>query len=1155
MNRHLLRTGSSLLAAMLVVGLLPMTVLAAAPAAVPDAVSTNEDTTKVITLVGTDDDGDGLTFSIASGPTHGTLGPIGPEDCTGSPSTCTADVTYTPDADFHGADDFTFEANDGVDADQATIDVTVVSQNDDPDAVNDPTNPIVEDTTTTLDVLANDDDVDGDALTIISKTNGTKGTVVINAGADVSYNPSTNATGTDSFTYTISDGHGGTDSATVTVQIASENDDPVANPDSNRPVVEDVAATIDVLANDTDPDSATLTIIATTDGTKGSVSITNGGDDLSYDPDANVTGSDTFTYTVSDGSGGTDVGTVTVLIASVNDAPSGTNGSISVLEGATYTFDVSDFGFSDPDDSPPNALNTVRFATVPALGVIRLNGSAIDAGDSVSAASLNANLVTYTPAADASGNGYASFTFQVSDTGGVSDGGINLDPTPNTITVNVTGINSAPSGTNHTVTMTEDTVHTFVASEFGFSDANDSPADSLAAVRITTLPTSGVLRNNGATFAAGTSITVADIAANRLRFTPAADGNGAPYASFTFQVRDDGGTANGGVDLDPSANVMTINVTPQNDGPTAVDDTQTIAEDSGPATIIVVGNDIDIDGPPLAVTAKTDPDHGALTLVSGILTYTPDADFNGTDEFDYTVSDGTLDDEGHVTITVTPVNDPPVAFDDTANMTEDPGPRVISVLGNDDDIDGDTITVTTKTEPAHGTLTLVAGVLTYTPAANYFGADGFTYTISDGEFTDIGAVAITVTSENDPPVADDDSVTVTRDTAANPVGVLTNDSDVELDPLQITGKTNGAKGTVVITGGGTGLTYDPFTGYLGADSFTYTISDGNGGTDTATVTVNITGDNRAPNAVNDVGFSVPEGAAATVLDVLANDDDPDGDTFTVVARTNGARGITRVTAGGDAVTYDPNTGFYGTDSFTYTIQDAGGKIDTATVVVTVTRDRTAPVVVAPAQRFLGQTVGTSTIKVRMTWSGTDPGSGIKSYQLQESRNGGTYTNVTLITPTRIYADRVLTNNASYRYRVRATDREGNVSGWRYSQTFKPAVFQESSGLASYTGAWLTYKTTGALGGAVKYTPTLGKKVAFTYTVYDLALVMTRTASSGSADIYVDGVLSTRINLRATKTTYRQLVYTKHFTTLGAHTIEIRPIGTGRVDIDGFAVLR
>ena len=227
------------------------------------------------------------------------------------------------------------------------------------------------------------------------------------------------------------------------------------------------------------------------------------------------------------------------------------------------------------------------------------------------------------------------------------------------------------------------------------------------------------------------------------------------------------------------------------------------------------------------------------------------------------------------------------------------------------------MTVIDKTDPAHGTLTLVSGVLTYTPAANYFGTDGFVYTVSDGLLSDTAAVTITVTSVNDDPDAVDDSTTAVRDSAAAPVGVLGNDTDVENDPLLITAKTNGAHGTVAITGGGTGLTYDPFTGHSGADTFTYTINDGNGGTDTATVSVTIAGENRAPNAVNDVGVSLPEGAAATAIDVLANDDDPDGDSFTIIAKTNGAHGTVVITGGGTGLTYDPVSLYYGPDTFTY----------------------------------------------------------------------------------------------------------------------------------------------------------------------------------------------------------------------------------------------
>ena len=117
-------------------------------------------------------------------------------------------------------------------------------------------------------------------------------------------------------------------------------------------------------------------------------------------------------------------------------------------------------------------------------------------------------------------------------------------PDPNTITVNVTAVNDPPSGANNTVTTLEDTAYTFTAADFGFSDPNDSPANGLLAVRISTLPTPGTLRLTGVAVTAGQSITLANITAG-LFFTPVIDANGLNYASFTFQVQDDGGTANG----------------------------------------------------------------------------------------------------------------------------------------------------------------------------------------------------------------------------------------------------------------------------------------------------------------------------------------------------------------------------------------------------------------------------------------------------------------------------------------------------------------------------------------------------------------------------------------------------------------------------------
>src|SRR5262249_27432756 len=227
---------------------------------------------------------------------------------------------------------------------------------------------------------------------------------------------------------------------------------------------------------------------------------------------------------------------VSVTNLHANHAPTGTNKTITTLEDTAYASTAADFGFSAANDSPANALTAVKISTLPTAGSLKDNGVAVTAGQFISLSDINAGRLKFTPAANAKGNGYASFSFQVQDDGGTANGGVNLDQSPNTITLNVTSVNDAPAGPNKTVTTLEDTAYTFSAADFGFSDSSDSPSNSLAAVKITTLPTAGTLKDNGVAVVAGQFVSAADITGGLLTFTPAANTHGTGIASFTFQV-------------------------------------------------------------------------------------------------------------------------------------------------------------------------------------------------------------------------------------------------------------------------------------------------------------------------------------------------------------------------------------------------------------------------------------------------------------------------------------------------------------------------------------------------------------------------------------------------------------------------------------------
>src|SRR6185369_6401586 len=402
--------------------------------------------------------------------------------------------------------------------------------------------------------------------------------------------------------------------------------------------------------------------------------------------------------------------TMTVNVTTVNDAPVGTNNSVTTLEDTAYTFTAADFGFTDPGDSPVNALTAVKIATLPGAGTLTLSGVAVTAGQFVSVANINAGNLRFTPVANANGAGYASFTFQVQDDGGTANGGVDLDTSARTMTVNVTSVNDAPVGTNNTVTTLEDTAYTFTAADFGFTDPTDAAsvagANALLSVKITTLPGAGTLQNDGVNVTAGQFVSLADISAGKLVFTPAANANGAGYAAFTFQVQDNNGTANGGVDLDAAARTMNVNVTSVNDAPVGTNNTVTTLEDTAYTfTAADFGFTDPTDAASVAganaltaVKITTLPGAGTLQndgvnvtagqfvaladISAGKLVFTPVANANGAGYAAFTfkvqddggVANGGVDLDATprtMTIAVTSVNDAPAGTSNTVTTLED----------------------------------------------------------------------------------------------------------------------------------------------------------------------------------------------------------------------------------------------------------------------------------------------------------------------------------------------------------------------------------------------------------------------------------------------------------------------------------------------------
>ena len=892
------------------------------PTASPQNVGVDEDDSVNITLTGNDVDGDSLTFSVATNPSNGSL--------SGTPP----NLIYAPDANYNGSDSFTFVANDGtVDSGAATVFITVTPINDQPTATAQNLN-TVEDNALNITLAGND--IDGDSLTF-SVNSGPSNGSISGTPPNITYTPNANFNGADSFTFVANDGTVDSAAATVSISISAENDAPTTTA-QNTSVDEDDSVNITLTGNDIDGDSITFSI--DTNPSNGSLSGTP--PNLIYAPDADYNGSDSFTFIVNDGTVDSAAATVSITVNPTNDQPTATAQNLNTdednalnitlagndIDGDGLTFSVST-GPSNGSISgtPPNITYTpnTNFNGADSFTFVANDGTVDSAAATIS---ITVNPINDQPTADAQNT-----SVDEDDSVNITLTGNDIDGDSITFSIDTNPSNGSLSGTPPNLIYAPD-------ADYNGSDSftfivNDGTVDSAAAtVSITVNPTNDQptanaqnlntdednalnitlagndIDGDGLTFSVSTSPSNGSISGTppNITYTPNANFNGAD--SFTFVAND--GT------VDSAAATISITVNPINDQPTADAQNVNVDEDDS-ANITLTGNDVDGDG--LTFSIVSGPSDGALSGTPPNLIYAPDADYNGSDSFTFIVNDGNLDSvAATVSITVAPTNDQPTANSQNLNTDED---NSLNITLSGGDIDGDSLTFSVLSGPSNGSISGTPPNIVYTPAANFNGADSFTFVANDGSLNSVAAtVNIDVAAVNDQPVATGQNLNVDEDDSVN---VTLSGTDVENSPLTfnvVTGPSNGS-----LSGTPPNLIYAPDADYNGPDSFTFTVNDGDLDSAVATINLTVAATNDQPTATAQ-NLNTDEDTPLGVT-LSGNDIDGDGLSFSVVTGpSNGGLSGTPPN-----LTYTPDANFNGADSFTFVAND--GTVDSVAATVNI----------------------------------------------------------------------------------------------------------------------------------------------------------------------------------------------------------------------------
>ncbi|MBF4582923.1 tandem-95 repeat protein [Curtobacterium sp. VKM Ac-2865] len=858
-----------------------------------------------------DDLGHDVRVSGSTQPAHGTVA-VQPD----------GSYTYTPATGFSGTDTFTYTVTDGTGSDTVTVTVHVA-----PKAVADIVDVAAGGSAVTTDratgLLGNDL---GDGLSVTAHTTPAHGSLELDgATGTYTYTPAAGFSGTDTFDYTVVDRAGTPATATVTVVVRPTAKDDSATTTANVPV------TVDVQRNDLGTGLVTTIVTGPTSGT--AVIAEDGSVD--YAPTTGSSGTDTFTYRVTDGAGrssGTATATITVVPRALPDT-------------ATTTAD-------QPVSMATSALTRNDVGTgVTVTGVRDAQHGTVTLGTD--------GTVLFTPTAGFSGT--ATFHYDAVDTaGGTTTSWVVVVVGPqatadtatatagSTLTVSAsTGLLANDQGTGLTATIDEEPLHgtvdvhadgsyTYTPKDgwsgpdaFTYTATDAEGNTSTGIVRVTVQPSTV---KDSITTAAGQPVTVTsrDLTANDhgTGLTVTAVGPATSPATVGTVVRNADGTVTytpapgtsgtdtftyvvTGANGNTATGTVTVTITPvvaAADTSATADGTLVVPADQG----VLAGST----GTDLTVTGATKPAHGDVDVAEdGSYTYTPTPGYSGPDTFDVTVTDGTgTTTTGTVTITVAPK-----ALADTATTTAST-PVDVRVTKNDS---GTALTVTAVGTPGHGTASISGtGTVTYVPATGFSGTDTFTYTVTDPtKGTATATVTVTVT-----PTAVADTLRTPAGTALTIAGTTLTRNDLGTG-LRVTGHGKAAHGTVTAGPDGS-LVYTPRARFSGTDTFTYTATDASGRPTTTTVTVLV-----GAVAVDDWSTTKTNGVVRmpAAKGVLSDDA---GTGLWASMETKPQHGRLRLAKDGSYV-YSPAANWSGRDWFTYAAHDAAGATAFARVAIDV----------------------------------------------------------------------------------------------------------------------------------------------------------------------------------------------------------------------------